>query len=311
MHCEKVGVVILTYNDIDDTLECLQSLKASRSVCIQSLVVVDNGSEKECQEKLRSELSRIEGAHFLALQHNIGFSAGMNCGIAFVRERGAKHVLILNNDTVLEPGCVKYMVQITYEFALVGVVSPKIRQYDQPDIFYSAGSRRGLQFARPRGSGQRDVRQFDKPERCDFASGCAMLITDTTLTKVGGFDERFFFGCEDRELAFRCRKSGLEIWYEPLAVIYHKKGQARKNIPNSERIYLVHLSQLFYIKISRSKFRWLVWYALYMIHFATLFPVRLAIEHGINYGVFKCLGAVWSAWVRAYNAERAFPRRMW
>jgi GT2 family glycosyltransferase len=158
--------------------------------------------------------------------------------------------------------------------------------------------------------GQRDLGQFDRAESVEFASGCAMMITSQAIAKLQGFDERFFFGGEDRELSIRCKKAGFDVWYEPTAVIYHKRGEMRRRIPEPERLYMGYLTQLFYMKISRSKTRWFFWYGLYMLHFSTILPVRLFLNHGINLGSLNCIRATWSAWIEAFHADRAYPREI-
>jgi hypothetical protein len=306
----KVGVVILNYNNAEDTCECLRSIRSSRYRYLDFVVVVDNGSNDLCIGKLRRELGSMNGVKLLEVGGNLGFAAGMNMGIEFVRRRGCEHVLILNNDTAVEPDCIDRMVERIEMNPLVGIVSPKVRDYNKRDRLWSAGSRKGLQYAKDRGTGQLDVGQFDEAEPIEFANGCGMMITGQAIAKLSGFDERFFFGGEDRELSLRCRKAGLEVWYEPRAVIYHKKGELRRTIPKPERLYMGYLTQLFYIKISRSKLRWFLWYGIYMVHFSTILPVRLFLEHGVNAASLICIGASWLAWIEAFHADRAYPRQI-
>jgi len=309
MSLNRVGVVILNFNSAEDTINCVGSVKASAYPHIDPIVVVDNGSSQSCLDKLRNELNTSGKTVLIELGANYGFSAGMNRGIEFAKKAGADSVLLLNNDTIMETDCIQHLVQTSQRSDAVGIVAPKIRDFEKPRVICFAGSRPGLQYPKQRGIGQVDRGQYDRLEKIEFASGCAFLMTDRAFNKVGLLDERFFFGGEDREISFRCTKAGLDIWYEPRAVIYHKNAATRKRIPQPERLYIGYLTQLFLIKKMKSRCIWLGWYGAYALYLLTIFPLRLALTSGIGMTYWESLCAAWSAWAFAYGAERAYPRK--
>src|SRR5690242_6458363 len=93
----RVAIVVLSWNGRDDTLQCLASL-ADVSYAPFEVIVVDNGSSE-------GSADAVEGAFpdavVIRLDHNAGFSGGVNAGIAAALERGADAVLLLNNDMVV------------------------------------------------------------------------------------------------------------------------------------------------------------------------------------------------------------------
>ena len=62
----------------------------------------------------------------------------------------------------------------------------------------------------------------NKSRYVTFASGCAMMFNNTSISKIGGFDEKFFMYVEDLELCIRAQKLGYYIWYSAETFIIHK-----------------------------------------------------------------------------------------
>jgi len=307
MTTDSVGIVILTFNNFDDTFACIQSVNKSKYQN-KLILIVDNGSNKSYVKLLRDSIKDMNSVELLELKKNYGFSKGNNFGINLLRKKNIKHIFLLNNDTLIEADCIDHIIKRVANETACGIISPKIRDYNKKHIIQIAGSYKRLFDFKHRGKNQEDLGQFDKAELIGFSSGCAMFITDRAIKQIGLLDERFFFGCEDKEYSFRCKKAKLEIWYEPKAVVYHKKGESRKKLPQTNKLYLGYLSQLLFYKITRTRFKWLGLYFLYAIYLILIFPFRLAIIHGINKNYFNCLFASWNALIKAFFAKKAFPK---
>ena len=59
----------------------------------------------------------------------------------------------------------------------------------------------------------------------DYMSGAAILIRSCLWEKIGGFDERYAPAyCEDNDLAFKVRKHGFRVVYQPKSVVIHFEG---------------------------------------------------------------------------------------
>ena len=82
---------------------------------------------------------------------------------------------------------------------------------------------------------------YDKPFLIEFASGCLMAMRSADFKAVGGFDPRYFLYAEDADLSRMIRQQGLEVWYDPAAVVEHawERGSYR-NI----RMFWIHLRSL-------------------------------------------------------------------
>src|SRR5579864_348779 len=95
----KIIIVILNWNGKKDTLECLASLQKVDYPHFQA-VVVDNGSKDDSVATIRCAYPHIP---ILENGANLGFAGGNNPGIEWVLRHHAEWILLLNNDTVVDP----------------------------------------------------------------------------------------------------------------------------------------------------------------------------------------------------------------
>ncbi len=103
----RLGVVVLNWNGRDHLAGLFPSLLAS-TYSDFFVLVVDNGSQDGSVEWTRREFPSVE---VLALGENRRFSGGNNAGAARARELGAELLLILNNDTEVDPECLSWLVE--------------------------------------------------------------------------------------------------------------------------------------------------------------------------------------------------------
>ena len=101
MDYPKVSIIVLNWNGLDDTIECLESL---RDVTYPNyrVIVVDNGSAGDDVRILRERFE--ECAHIIANDRNYGFAEGNNIGMRYALDSfDPTYLLLLNNDTVVAP----------------------------------------------------------------------------------------------------------------------------------------------------------------------------------------------------------------
>ncbi len=196
-----VSIVILAWNEIAYTRECLDSL-ARRTAYPHELVLVDNGSTDGTGEYFTS----IPGATVLRNEVNLGFPRGVNQGI-----RAAKGdlVCLLNNDTVLTPNWLDNLVTCARSDPRVGLVGPRSNYVAGPQVlpvnYQSVQEMLGFatEFNRP------DPRRwFDQ----DTLVGFCLLIKREVINKIGLFDEQFGVGnFEDNDYCLRARQAGFRL----------------------------------------------------------------------------------------------------
>jgi len=222
-----VAVVIPTWNSLQDLSACIESVRAQTGVELE-LLVVDNGSTD-------GTLAFLEGGEtpHVALPANLGFAKAANLGLARTR---SPFVMMLNADTMLEPGCLKRLAAALEADRSPGGVQPLILQLERgarraPDdpaaLVYSAGQ---ALTADGRGREERAGlrRGIASTERHEIfgVCGAACLLRRELLTELGGYDERYFAFCEDVDLNVRARSAGWRFELEPSAVVWHVGGSS-------------------------------------------------------------------------------------
>lgn len=100
---QPIAFVILHYIADDLTRNCIESIMKLESDTYESVcVVIDNGSNNGSFERLKDLFVNEHKVFFLDNETNIGFSEANNRAFKFAQEHIApKHVVIINNDTVI------------------------------------------------------------------------------------------------------------------------------------------------------------------------------------------------------------------
>ncbi len=216
----KVAIVILNWNNFEDTKECLDSLKKIDYPNYE-VIVVDNGSEDGSAEKIARAFPHIK---LIRNRENLGFAEGNNVGIKEALKDGPSYILLLNNDTVVDGNMLSKLVGSFESDTSVGIAGPKIYYYGQTNIIWSAGVRYDRIFMRPLfiGYREKDSDRFSKLKNVDEVSACAMLIRKEVIEKIGYLDEKFFTTAEDSEYCIRAKMAGYRIFFIPEAKVWHK-----------------------------------------------------------------------------------------
>jgi len=223
----------------------LESL-AGQGVEVETMVV-DNGSTDGSLEYLGRE-----GVRHVALPDNIGFAAAVNLGVA---RTAASAVLVLNADTVLEPGCLRALLDALTADPSLGGVQPRILQLE-PDgeesvdtaLLYSAGqalTRDGRAIELAAGEPQRP--EHLRRRGIFGVCGAACLLRREFFSELGGYDESYFAFYEDVDLNVRARIAGRRFEYVPEAVVWHVGNASWQNgfeRPSAENARLVARNRL-------------------------------------------------------------------
>jgi hypothetical protein len=214
--CPLVYAIVLNWNRPDDTHACLNSLVHVDYPALKVLVV-DNGSDTEQARRLQAEAL---GAEVLWLERNYGFAEGNNKGMRYALEHGADFILLLNNDTTVDPGLVPELINVIKDDPLIGIAGPIIYYADVPDSVWFAGMRfrdglyvvrRGLHLKPP----------LKRAEEVDFVSGCGMLIRRSVLERIGFFSPDYFMYYEDLDYCVRARRAGFKLVCATQARMWH------------------------------------------------------------------------------------------
>lgn len=225
-----VYIVLVNWNGLEDTLECLRSLNEI-SYKNYKIVVVDNGSNNNQANVIKKKFPYIE---LIKNKRNEGFVVANNQGIELALKNGADYILLLNNDTVVEQNFLNILINHAERNRDVGILSPKILYFDSNEIWSMGGKisyLTGFSIMIGKGENSENYNEVIKP---DFVSGCAMLIKKEVIEEIGLLDPIYFAYYEDADYCFRVRKLGYKIRVIPESVVWHKKS-ASAGIKGSKR----------------------------------------------------------------------------
>ncbi len=214
-----VSVLILAYNNLSDTIECLVSVSEIQYANLDVLVV-DNGSTDGSADAIRDHFPNVR---VLRSESNLGVPGGFNLGIRNALASGSEFVFLLNNDTVVAPDIVSILVARAIENPNLAIVMPKILYYDQRDLVWSVGARYrrvppAIVFI---GLGKPD-RDFQRVQRIQYAPSCGLLVRRGAFERVGLFDDGYRFYYDDWDFSIRVREAGFAIELVPAARMWHK-----------------------------------------------------------------------------------------
>lgn len=225
----KLAVILVNYNGKKYNMSCIESILAGAGAEDVKIIVVDNASQDDSMRLLEDRYAGDERLELLGLDDNYGFSRANNEGIGRAKSWGADCVMLLNNDTEIEPDMLRRLRECGERHS-DSMIVPKIYYSDDRTRIWSAGGSVSpvIRKVRHIGLNETDEGQYDTEREIAFATGCCLWIPMKVIEKAGMLDERFFLYYEDTEYSFRLRRLGISIYYCPKAVMYHKVGASTK-----------------------------------------------------------------------------------
>jgi len=219
---KPVSIITVNFNQGYVTEAFLTSIDLTNNYSPVEIIVVDNGSKVNNVPEWTVKYPDIK---FIRSEENLGFAGGNNIGI---KEATGRYLFLVNNDTEFTPGLIETLVDKLESNPRIGIVSPKIRYFDRPDMLQYMGFTSMNYFtARNQCIGQfeTDKGQYDQlTGPTGYAHGAAMMIRKECIEKGGLMAENFFLYYEEMDWCDHIKKAGYEIWLVTGALIYHKES---------------------------------------------------------------------------------------
>lgn len=200
---DKIWVVLVNFNGLDDTRKCLRSLAELSDAA--SVVVVDNASKENAVPVLARE---FPWADAVRSETNGGWAGGNNLGVQHAVARGADWVILLNNDTTVPPRFIRRLMEAAERFPDYGVLGPVILFMDEPTKVQTTG----VVFNRPDRAGffqpipvPHDAEAPVSVVECDIVNGCCLMVRRDVVEKIGLVDEQFFLIHEESDWCLRAQ----------------------------------------------------------------------------------------------------------
>ncbi len=204
-------IVIPNYNGMAYIENCLKSLEGEPA----GVLVVDNGSSDGSRELVREKFPQVR---LLALDKNYGFCGAVNRGMEASK---TTYVILLNNDTVAEPGFVRALEAALDRDGRAFSGAAQMVNMRHPELIDDAGDyycALGWAFAAGR---DKPRAGYDKRREIFSACGGACIYRRTVLEQIGMLDENHFAYLEDVDLGYRAKIYGYHSLYVPEAVALH------------------------------------------------------------------------------------------
>lgn len=251
----KIGYIVLHYQTVDETLECVEALKKiSKEKDI--IIIVDNHSPNESGKLLCHKFQYDTNIKIILNSENLGFARGNNVG--FLEAKYNYHcdfILMLNNDTLVLQEDFREKIISAYEKWHFAVMGPKILQKDgtvnkcSPTMPIHTTLRRArigqlsnyIRFVlsifsldaifgqlvdkMPADKGYSDCCQEDVQ-----ISGCCFIFSKEYIDRFEGLNSETFMYLEEIILYMRIKKEGLKMIYNPELEIVHLEDMATREL---------------------------------------------------------------------------------
>jgi N-acetylglucosaminyl-diphospho-decaprenol L-rhamnosyltransferase len=237
----KLLLAIVNYHGSELTIDCLRSLQPEFAALPEVHVALcENGSGDEEVARLQQaidELGLADRVTLTAIYPNRGFTGGNNAVIrpALTAPSPPDAVLLLNNDTIMQPGGIQSLVDFMTAHPEVGICGSRL---EYPDGASQRAARRVLTAGSEFESNARFgpisrlmhrwvIAPPDESEAhiCDWVPGAALMIRREVLETVGLLDEDLFTYFDDVDYCLRARRAGWPTWYVPQSRIVHLVGK--------------------------------------------------------------------------------------
>lgn len=224
---KEIAIILLNYNNVNDTLECVKSIEKNYTgEC--TIVVVDNKSTDNSKQVLKENESRYK---LILNEVNNGFAHGNNIGIKWALSQGFRYIMLLNNDTLVTEQSIEKMISVIKKRKNVGVVSPRIMYYpNKENIWFDGGRIDWFKFIAIHKNMNKNIRSIEKTkeneELVDFITGCCMLLRREVIDLIGFIPEEYFMYYEDVDYCIKIKEAGYELLSVKDSIIYHKVSSA-------------------------------------------------------------------------------------
>lgn len=214
----EISIVIPVFNQFQFTQACFASLQEHQGTERFEIIVVDDGSTDSTAEAI----PRMPGIIYLRNETNSGFILSCNRGAEKAR---GEYLVFLNNDTLVRAGWLRALLDTFTDEPEAGIVGSKLlypngRLQEAGGVIWQDAS--GWNYGK-----------FDDPEKpeysylreVDYCSAAALMIPKALFWSVEGFDSCYAPAYyEDTDLAFKVRRAGYKVLYQPLSEVIHYEG---------------------------------------------------------------------------------------
>jgi GT2 family glycosyltransferase len=232
-----VSVALLTWNGLEYTKACLDSIRAKTEFSHYEIVVADNGSTDGTVDYLQAQ----PGVRIVLNGANLGFAKGSNVAIAHTDP--VSDVILLNNDTqIVQPDWIAALQSVAYSSKDIGLVGCRLIRPDgmlqHMGAYLPVDTFAGEQI----GACEREINQFPGNNDVESVVFACVYIKRETVNAVGLLDEEYFSYFEDTDYCLRVKQRGLRVvCCGDVRVIHHEHVSTRVNGVSQNKMFTAGL----------------------------------------------------------------------
>ncbi|PSO44788.1 MAG: hypothetical protein BRC23_00150 [Parcubacteria group bacterium SW_4_49_11] len=227
----QLSINLVCFNEKDLLRNALRYIKKAQISIPYEVVVLDNSSQD--QDEVMDMVSvEYPEAIRLAEKTNTGFTQAVN---TCARHSKGTYLFNMNPDVVVLPGQLEQMVAFLKERPNVGMMGPKLLNFDgtvQGSAFQFTTPQIALYRRTPLGRSafaKRRIQEFllqdgwdwNSERKVDWVLGAAVMYRRSVAEELGHLDENLFLYFSDTDFAWRLWENGYMVVYYPEAMLYH------------------------------------------------------------------------------------------
>ncbi|SVA53745.1 uncharacterized protein METZ01_LOCUS106599 [marine metagenome] len=199
-------------------------------------MVIDNGSADDSVKMVNENFPEVD---IIELKNNYGFAGGYNRCFTQLRDEYSELVLLLNNDTEVDPDILNSFIQAKEKYGDNNLYGGKIFYQKNPEIIWYAGGNVNLKYLKlsHRGIRQTDSAEYSKPMQTDYITGCCLFTSMAIINLLNGFDELFKMYGEDVDLCLRAKDEDIYCYYWPDAKLWHHVSASINGAFSIEKLF--------------------------------------------------------------------------
>lgn len=248
----KNGIVILNYNDSDNTSLILEDIRNYK--ILDKIVIVDNKSTDDSVKKLKHyENKKIK---IIEAKENKGYAAGNNLGIEYLIKEGIENIVISNPDIIVSEEAIKLLIR-DLERKDIDCVAPRIKEpngisrgWKLPTFYSELVSNIPFfrRFEQKMLSYKEEDYQSDLTS-VDVVKGCFFIIKKEAIEDIHFFDENTFLYYEEIIMGHKLKKKSYRTMVDNRVEVVHALSQSvDKSVNRIRKFKLLKESQYYYEK---------------------------------------------------------------
>jgi GT2 family glycosyltransferase/glycosyltransferase involved in cell wall biosynthesis len=229
-HEPLVSIIVLTYNNLQLTKNCLISILEYTHGVNYELIIVDNASTDGSREYLTAFAKNRPNVRLQLNDDNTGFAKGNNQGMALAK---GDYLVVLNNDTIVTPGWLKAMVRHLEKDPSIGLIGPVSNNVgNEAKILITYNALDQIPLAATNYTRQHMGMSFEISMLAFFC----VMIPRHVYEKVGGLDEQYGLGYfEDDDYCRRVQQIGLRMVCAEDAFVHHYLSASFNKLKHEQR----------------------------------------------------------------------------